>query len=184
MVSMSAKEKILLAYENILIHQGEKAASLDAVAKAAQVSKGGLLYHFPSKEALATGLVERTLHLAEQDLAAMAAAPEGPVDYYLEGSIFKNTEFDRALLASSRLAQEANQLASAAMIRIQDGWQQLITSQIGDKNIARAIILMGDGSYYNAAFMRLADPALQQERDKKDRQILRQVTAILTAKKA
>ncbi len=88
MVSMSAKEKILLAYENILIHQGEKAASLDAVAKAAQVSKGGLLYHFPSKEALATGLVERTLHLAEQDLAAMAAAPEGPVDYYLEGSIF------------------------------------------------------------------------------------------------
>ncbi len=33
--------------------------TLEAVAKEAGVSKGGLLYHFPSKEALIQGMVER-----------------------------------------------------------------------------------------------------------------------------
>lgn len=33
--------------------------TLEAVAKEAGVSKGGLLYHFPSKDALAQGMIER-----------------------------------------------------------------------------------------------------------------------------
>ncbi|WP_374071309.1 hypothetical protein [Corynebacterium belfantii] len=40
---MSAKEKLLDAFEDILISQGENAATLDAVAQKAGVSKGGLL---------------------------------------------------------------------------------------------------------------------------------------------
>lgn len=74
---MSARDNILRAYEEILIAGGERAATLDAVAANAGVSKGGLLYHFRSKEALANGLFERLDALADADLDTMATAPEG-----------------------------------------------------------------------------------------------------------
>lgn len=56
---MSSREKILDAYEALLIEEGERAASMNAIASRAGVSKGGLLYHFPDKSALIDGLLER-----------------------------------------------------------------------------------------------------------------------------
>ncbi|WP_337479241.1 TetR family transcriptional regulator [Microbacterium yannicii] len=44
-----AREKVLDAFERILIDEGERAATMDAAARAAGVSKGGLLYHFASR---------------------------------------------------------------------------------------------------------------------------------------
>src|SRR3712207_7624895 len=47
--------------------------SLDAVAAAAGVSKGGLLYHF-DKHSLLHGLVARAVRRADEELTAAAAA--------------------------------------------------------------------------------------------------------------
>ena len=44
----SARDRVLDAYETLLIESGPGATTLDAVAAAADVSKGGLLYHFAS----------------------------------------------------------------------------------------------------------------------------------------
>ena len=44
----AAREAVLDAFERIIITEGERAATLDATARAAGVSKGGLLYHFGS----------------------------------------------------------------------------------------------------------------------------------------
>ena len=73
----NSSEHILDTYVDLLIHTGERAATLDAVATAAKVSKGGLLYHFSSKKALLEALAERTVTLAEEDFETMAQAPEG-----------------------------------------------------------------------------------------------------------
>ena len=51
-----ARESVLDAFEAILIDEGERAATMDATARAAGVSKGGLLYHFASKDALESGV--------------------------------------------------------------------------------------------------------------------------------
>lgn len=148
----NSREHILNTYVNLLIHTGERAATLDAVATAAKVSKGGLLYHFSSKKALLEALAERTLTLAEEDFAAMEQAPEGASAYYINSSTPDNTPFDRALIALSRLAQNNNELAQQTMSRVQEGWHSLILAELGDERIARAVLLLGDGMYYNAAF--------------------------------
>ncbi|MFA1531395.1 TetR/AcrR family transcriptional regulator [Corynebacterium belfantii] len=80
---MSAKEKLLDAFEDILISQGENAATLDAVAQKAGVSKGGLLYHFPSKTALVTGLTDRLEERMNEDISLMQQAPGGVAAYYI-----------------------------------------------------------------------------------------------------
>lgn len=64
-----ARDAVLDAFEGLLIDIGERAATLDAVATRAGVSEGGLLYHFPNKEALITASLERLDHLAAEDLA-------------------------------------------------------------------------------------------------------------------
>ena len=55
----SARERILEAAERVITEVGAAHLTLDAVAQAAGVSKGGLLYHFPSKESLLVALAQR-----------------------------------------------------------------------------------------------------------------------------
>lgn len=55
----SARERVLEAAERVVTEVGAARLTLDAVAQAAGVSKGGLLYHFPSKESLLSALAQR-----------------------------------------------------------------------------------------------------------------------------
>ena len=55
------RDALLDAAEALLCEHGTQALTLAAVAARAGVSKGGLLYHFPTKEALIRGLVERLI---------------------------------------------------------------------------------------------------------------------------
>ena len=93
-----ARERVLDAFESIVINDGERAATLDATAKAAGVSKGGLLYHFGSKEDLAAGLLDRLDALTTADLERMAAADEGPVAYYVRTSVMEDDALDLSLI--------------------------------------------------------------------------------------
>jgi AcrR family transcriptional regulator len=75
----NARERILDAAERLALREGVATLTLDRVAAEAAVSKGGLLYHFTSKEALIEGMVERQLRAFEQSLeVALAAEPVGP----------------------------------------------------------------------------------------------------------
>ena len=74
-----APTRILDAAEAIVRRAGVTALTLEAAAREAGVSKGGLLYHFASKEALLTGLLNRMAHVVSEDFAAgMACQPPGP----------------------------------------------------------------------------------------------------------
>jgi AcrR family transcriptional regulator len=54
-----SREVILDAAEALIQELGVNRMTLDAVAARAGLSKGGLLYHFPSKEALLKGMIGR-----------------------------------------------------------------------------------------------------------------------------
>lgn len=55
------RDRILDAALKVIGDAGACRMTLDAVAAQAQVSKGGLLYHFPDKESLLRGLLDRHL---------------------------------------------------------------------------------------------------------------------------
>lgn len=66
----ATRARILRAADEIATETGAGSVSLDAVAARAGVSKGGLLYHFPSKARLLQGLVEDHLAGIESRLEA------------------------------------------------------------------------------------------------------------------
>ena len=83
-----ARDKILAAAEELARVAGPGNLSLDAVAARAGVSKGGLLYHFPTKAKLLEALVEQFLASFDQTLrdreTESAGAPDSLVRAYLD----------------------------------------------------------------------------------------------------
>ncbi|HLP82753.1 MAG TPA: TetR/AcrR family transcriptional regulator [Phycisphaerales bacterium] len=79
-VKTPARDAVLNAAEVVIDRDGVAAFTLDAVAKEAGVSKGGLLHHFPSKDALLLALVTRMSDQWRGDYEqAIASVPAGPV---------------------------------------------------------------------------------------------------------
>jgi len=66
--SSPARDRILDAAEGLICTGGIAGFTLDAVAHAAGLSKGGLLYHFSSKDSLISGLQHRMASRFEQTL--------------------------------------------------------------------------------------------------------------------
>lgn len=79
------REHILQAAGRLVLTEGVSALTLEAAAKAAGISKGGLLYHFPSKEALMLGMIDarhewiKAQHRAERD---QLPDPTGPGSWH------------------------------------------------------------------------------------------------------
>lgn len=74
----NARQRILDAALAVAHDVGPAHLSLDAVAERAGISKGGLLYHFPTKQALLQAIVES--HLAAIETAAGISAEAPPQD--------------------------------------------------------------------------------------------------------
>ncbi|MEJ6554497.1 helix-turn-helix domain containing protein [Microbacterium esteraromaticum] len=154
-----ARERVLDAYQSILIADGERAATLEAVAREAGVSKGGLLYHFASKEGLTAGLAARLAALTDEDLERMSAAVDGPIAYYVRTSVMEDDALDRALIAMTRLAQGGSAVASDALREVRDRWAAAIRPHVRDETALDLVMLLSDGLYFNNS---LAEPGDEQ----------------------
>lgn len=71
--ALQTRETVLTAAAQIIGRQGVNAFTLDAVAKEAGITKGGVLHHFPSKESLVEGLIEHVMQTFRQRLEAELA---------------------------------------------------------------------------------------------------------------
>lgn len=167
----SARDRILDAFEEVLLTDGERAATLDAVAAKAQVSKGGLIYHFPTKDLLAHGLCERLRVLAQEDTAKMRTADEGAARYYIRSSRYLGTPFDRAFVGVARLHQGGVAEAIATLGDIERGWLAILAEALHDDDAAHAVKLMGDGLYFDAVFGNAAHLAAAHARPTNDAEL-------------
>jgi AcrR family transcriptional regulator len=101
------RERILEAADQVARERGVAHLTLDLVAEQAQVSKGGLLYHFTSKEALLAGLVDRSLDQYRSSLNAAIKQQGDDYSGYLQASLLarkdckEGSECSRAFFAAA-----------------------------------------------------------------------------------
>ena len=75
----SARERIIDAAEQVVLDEGASHMTMDAVAAKAGVSKGGLIYHFPSLRDLLLAMLQRFSDRVDTRMAeARAKLPESP----------------------------------------------------------------------------------------------------------
>lgn len=146
---LSVRERLLNAAEQVVARDGVRTLTLDAVAKEAGVSKGGLLYHFPSKSELITAIVEKLACRCEADQTAALAQDDNTVGAftraYLTTRIAKPMPQERpvhsALLAAA--ATDPDYLAPFRK-RCQE-WQARLNQDGIDPSIASIVRLAIDG---------------------------------------
>ncbi|MGW7530678.1 TetR/AcrR family transcriptional regulator [Amycolatopsis sp. NPDC054798] len=172
MAKPSARERILGSYEVILADRGPAEITLDAVAAHAGVSKGGLLYHFGSKDALRDGLLERLERLTDEDLERARNAPEGVVRHYLRSSITDVTRdlaLHRTTMAALRLVLN-DPVAAEVSRRCTERTRELMLEHVEDPVAAELVMLVGEGLYMRAALgEEVTDGLLEQIEEIADR---------------
>ena len=104
----NSRERILAAAADVAREAGPGSVSLDAVAHRAGVSKGGLLYNFPSKAALMKGLVASYVDAFERDLEEAVAAGEPLVSAYLRLAAEACAEDETAAWIFAAVAEDPN----------------------------------------------------------------------------
>lgn len=86
--ALKTREAVLKAAGQTIAQQGIGAFTLEAVAHAAGVTKGGVLHHFPTKEALMLGLIDQVIEAFNTRLVeALAAEPAGQPGRWLRAYI-------------------------------------------------------------------------------------------------
>ena len=151
------RERILNAAEARLLAGGPQGLVLDAVAADAGVSKGGLLYHFGSKEALVAGLCERMLARFDRHLESLVAADPEPrgafTRAYLATTVTaegKPADDSGPLMAGllALLGRDSPQLDEVR--RRFEGWHRRLGEDGLDPATATLVRLAADGLWLSA----------------------------------
>lgn len=146
---MTAKERILDAARRLAIDTGS-VPSMDVIASASGVSKGGFTHHFRTRSALLAALAEQAIVSMDEALDA-AVATGGVVRTWLQISMSReDADLYRALLMSFN---EGGADTSELLRRSAEAsarWERLLAEELGDPVAGSVVRLLGDGLVMNA----------------------------------
>lgn len=152
----ATRETILQAACQVIIASGAEAMTLEAVAREAGVSKGGLLYHFPNKEALIAAMMSR---LVEQRVAMIQQAfdqddaPETPGRWARAYITSAHLEPDEKTLGYSLLAAILfNPKLLEPIQQVTEDWQRKLEASGLSSERATLIRLALDGLFFADIF--------------------------------
>jgi len=140
--------QILSAALNVAADQGAGKVTLDAVAKASGLSKGGLLYHFPTKEALISAMIQQLID--ETETSRLALMQQG--DNVLAAVIKAHANFSSQVkgnTAMAILAAAADQPALLAPVQqISRKVMHEIAEASGDNSEALMLLLASEAMIF------------------------------------
>jgi AcrR family transcriptional regulator len=149
---MSTSENIVDAAMVIVREQGVARLTLDAAAKRAGLSKGGVLYHFKTKDDLIRGMVQRLIDRCEElSLFYYAQEPEGPYRWAraVVRSCFDSNGPANDPIGGALLAVVSVNPALIQPIRtMYDLWDERVRSDSPDPERASLICMAMDGMVF------------------------------------
>ena len=144
----SSRDRIVDAAEKVVIEVGAAHLTLNAVAEEASVSKGGLLYHFATKETLLKAMLERRIQRfkknQEEKVGELQNGPTREIKAYIHSTLGRDRKADR--VGASLLAAIAHnpKLLDPAREDYRKRLNRLIPAGFGFERAA-VIVLAVDG---------------------------------------
>ncbi|HEV2527408.1 MAG TPA: TetR/AcrR family transcriptional regulator [Thermomicrobiales bacterium] len=149
------RKALLGAAGRIVQRDGVTRLTIDAVAAESGVSKGGVLYHFRTKDALIAAFVDGVAEAFEADFARMTVEEQGSGSLAaLRGYVRASTMPDpvphltAGLIAALAWRPELGQLVRNRFT----GWHARAREGVPDQVLARTICLAADGVWLSACF--------------------------------
>ena len=152
--SHESKSEILKAALEVVRRSGAQSLTMDAVAEESGFSKGGVLYNFPTKDALITGMVE---FLAGQFEAEVSAARERNLSSecptlsamieVTEGWLSEQRDLAQAMLATKADRPDL----SEPFMGVKSRMKAAIEAELSDRGKAWAIWACQEGLHFSEA---------------------------------
>ncbi len=144
------KGRILESAARIVGQAGAAHLTIDAVAEAAGLSKGGVLYHFPNKRSMLEGMLNKVLTDVGQRTAGYRAQLGDEPGAAIRARLLEEQEqsgqeraMARALLAAAAedpgLLDPAREFLGQSFAEIRDA------SAAGDQDLAQILLLAAEG---------------------------------------
>jgi AcrR family transcriptional regulator len=160
--SSGTRERLLQAAERLILRDGVAKMTLDAVSKEAGVSKGGLLYHFPTKDALIKGMIERFIERFEGDIEVNLRDEEGVGSWiraYAKATFAPSERQQNLSVTPALVAAAANDPKLADPLRERyEFWQRQVEGDGLEPALATLMRLAIDGAWL-AELFGLAPPS-------------------------
>ena len=176
----SARDRILDAAERRLLDRGPRGLVLGAVARDAGVSKGGLLYHFSSKDDLVAGLTGRMLDRFDEVQDGLAAADDRRTGAWTRAYVGSTVTDagaaadNSAQLMAALLALLGRDSPHLDAVRARFGrWQERLCADGLDPTVATLARLAADGLWLSSL---LGLPALDPATGRRVVEALRRLT--------
>lgn len=148
MARPSQRETILDAFQDLIVEVGAANVTLDDAAGRAGVSKGGLLYHFPSKADLFAGLCDRLAEVIDHAIAEAPGDPVGLIRWYLSAAtevvVGEDTLWLALFAAPHAVDDDVAVVLGELFARYATPLRSLPTV------LGEHVRLVGDGLYFNA----------------------------------
>jgi len=146
----SLRDRLLDAAEAVVARDGVNSLTLNAVAEEAGVSKGGLLYHFPSKSSLVIAVVERLASACDADTAKAidSSHDNGPGKFtraYLDARMGPCDPKDEKIFTALLAAAGTDPEYLAPFRRRHVEWQKRMENDGLDPAVATIVRLAIDG---------------------------------------
>lgn len=100
----SSRQVVVDAAIELARREGVAAVTFDAVSHEAELSRGGIIYHFPSKDDLLVAMVERIAEVWEEELLAVLevpyfeSSPTERIRAYLRVAVSSTAQSDIAMM--------------------------------------------------------------------------------------
>jgi AcrR family transcriptional regulator len=152
--SQQTQYAILEAGVQVITEQGAGQFTLDAVALQANVSKGGLLYHFPSKDALIAAMLAHYLDSFDAKVEQLCTGDVHPHAWLraFVRATFEETPSDIAIVASQLAAIVTNSDLIAPMRERYGVWTQRALDAGLPSDLVYLVIAATDGYWYAQMF--------------------------------
>ncbi|NJK46571.1 MAG: TetR/AcrR family transcriptional regulator [Pleurocapsa sp. SU_196_0] len=122
---LETREKLLRTTAEFIAQNGASNLTLDTIAAASGVSKGGLLHHFPTKHALMQGLMAQIAQVFVTRLEqALTTEPEGTPGRWTRAYVTASFEYDpdELQLTTAIASVVTNEPALVAVLQQQFAW--------------------------------------------------------------
>jgi AcrR family transcriptional regulator len=145
----SKKLALLQAAARVVERQGSAQLTLEAVASEAGLSKGGLLYHFPTKQALIEAMVEHLVEEFSQDVEARRRGGAF-LPAYIRATFDYHPQLSVASVLAAALSHDPPLLEP--LQKGFEAWRQAALADPGPPPRADLIRLAVDGLWFTELF--------------------------------
>jgi AcrR family transcriptional regulator len=156
------RRRLLDAAIALLIERGYSGFRVAEVANVAQVSRGGQLHHFRTKDSMVLAALEelyrRSDRVTERNLARAAGAPalqalaEDGQQFFFGANFLASVDVLMSAAKDPALARKVKQIAYRHRVRIEENWARHVAASGIPLGVARDIVWLVQAVYRGLVF--------------------------------